>query len=152
MFVSIRFMESFCSIFYYVLLILVWRFYIVEFDSFTKNFELYIFFYVFYQHNIGRKEKKPAIGVEPMTIALQMRCSNLWAKWAHIRKKLLKFKKSQIWILNFDILFICKWNYIIHSFLVWNPLFQEKNSKYFIHYDMFIICFNIMKFNWRFYI
>ena len=53
------------------------RFYIVEFDFFTNNFELYIFFYVFYQHNIGRKEKKPAIGVEPMTIALQMRCSNL---------------------------------------------------------------------------
>lgn len=28
--------------------------------------------------------EKPAIGVEPMTIALQMRCSNLWAKRAHI--------------------------------------------------------------------
>ena len=48
-------------------------------DTFSILFDFkggdYQFFKIF--HKKMKNSKKPAIGVEPMTIALQMRCSNL---------------------------------------------------------------------------
>lgn len=36
---------------------------------------------------IYKEEKKSAIGIERMTIALQIRCSKFRTKWVHLRNK-----------------------------------------------------------------